>query len=82
MLQKKLLCLNTTELLHSEETKIIDLGNENTVILEGIMIYVNGVEDVEATPERIAKGAVDNTASAYSVRSTSPINKYYHAVYV
>ncbi|MCI6813002.1 MAG: hypothetical protein MR922_11490 [Lachnospiraceae bacterium] len=72
---------NTTELLHSEETKIIDLGNENTVILEGIMIYVNGVEDVEATPERIAKGAVDNTASAYSVRSTSPINKYYHAVY-
>lgn len=72
---------DTSELLHSEETKVIDLGNENTVILEGIMIYVNGIEEVEATPERIAKGAVDNTVSAYSARSTSPIKKYYHAVY-
>lgn len=26
----------------------IEKGNDNTVILEGIMIYVNGVEDVEA----------------------------------
>ncbi|EOS31334.1 hypothetical protein C807_01197 [Lachnospiraceae bacterium 28-4] len=72
---------DTSELIHSEETKVIDLGNDNTVILEGIMVYVNGVEDVEATPERIAKGAVDNTASTYSAKSTSPIKKYYHAVY-
>lgn len=68
-------------LQNSSEVKAIDLGNENTVILDGAMIYVNGVEDVEATPERIAKGAVDPDAVPYDMRSTSPIKSYYHAVY-
>lgn len=68
-------------LQNSQETKTIDLGNDNAIILDGVMIYANGVENVEATPERIAKGAVDINAQSYSTRSTTPIKSYYHAVY-
>lgn len=68
-------------LLRSDETYVIDLGNDDTVILEGIMVYVNGVDDVDATPERIAKGAIDTTTATYSTQSTTAIKKYYHAVY-
>ncbi|MEG0836290.1 MAG: hypothetical protein RR413_12700 [Christensenellaceae bacterium] len=72
---------DVTSLQNSHETRTMDFGNNTAVILDGAMIYVNGVNDVEVTPERLAKGAIDVNAKNYSTRSTTPIKSYYHAVY-
>lgn len=69
-------------LIESSDEHTIYLDDENHITLDGPMIYVNGVTDVEATPERIAKGAIDVTAaSPMAARSTTSIKSYYHAVY-
>lgn len=62
-------------------TQTVKLDDENAIILDGMMIYVNGVEEVEATPERIAKGAIDTNAATFSAKSTTSVKSYYHAVY-
>lgn len=68
-------------LMRSTEEHTIFLDEENTITLDGIMIYVNGEIDVEATPDRIAKGAVDVSTNTRAARSTTSIKSYYHAVY-
>lgn len=69
------------ELLHSDGEETIYLDNENSITLDGIMIYVNGADDVEVTPERVAKGAIDPITMTRGTRSVTAVKSYYHAVY-
>ena len=68
-------------LIESTETETIDLGDGNSITLDGILIYANGYNDVAATPERIQNGAIDVSDSTRAVSQTTSIRAYYHAVY-
>lgn len=69
------------KLIEADEAEIIDLGNGNSIILDGVLIYANGSEDVAATPERIEKGAIDTSIATRAASQTTNIRAYYHAVY-
>ncbi len=68
-------------LMNSSDEHTIYLDSENSITLDGVMIYVNGATDVEATPEMVAKGAIDISSNARAAQSTTSIRSYYHAVY-
>ena len=70
-----------TLLQESSKEETINLDDENSITLDGIMIYANGANDVAVTPERAAKGAIDLNSSSRSTRSITPVKSYYHAVY-
>lgn len=68
-------------LQESTKAETIYVDGENSITLDGIMVYVNGTSDVEVTPERAAKGAIDPNNLARAARSITPVKSYYHAVY-
>ncbi len=68
-------------LMSASDEETIYLDEENSITLDGIMIYVHGADVVEATPERIAKGAIDINENTRSATSVTSIRSFYHAVY-
>ena len=68
-------------LMSVSDEETIYLDEENSITLDGIMIYVHGTDEVEATPDRIAKGAIDVNANTRSATSVTSIRSFYHAVY-
>lgn len=66
----------------STQTITIHLDDENSIMLNGIGIVVKGVEEVEVTPERIEKGAVDPSMElARNTKNYTPVKSYYYAIY-
>jgi hypothetical protein len=70
------------KLSESDTVETIKVDNDNEITINKGSISVKGLEIVDATPERIAQGAID-VSNNFSVMSSgvTDIKSYYHAEY-
>lgn len=69
-------------LKESTKKETIVVNNESKIVIDGAIVTVYGNNAVEATPDRIANGAID-ISNAFLARAsgTTPIVSYYYAAY-